>query len=251
MLVVKERKPPGNPGQADSFFPVLAALLCLVLSSARAETGQREGGTAVEVRTETTMLPGGRPVNDELVVSCWDQDPVDHERNLAERAEVIQAAEGALFESRVGNVHDGRMVSEVKGAFDDYGEMQYILDQTANSWVPAPGSEVEFALDDFHDLRKIEVFTSYEWTRTGQKYDIYTSSDRGGSWSKLASVDYPNENVHSLSGWLSRRVTVESPSAVLAKGVNAVKFVFPGNDPVEGAHPESVYSEIAIYGSEP
>lgn len=236
-----------------SFVPTRSLrLLAAVLGSVPGVPGGTAAAEpAVVIRTETTMLPGGRPHTEEVVTSCWDKDPVDHERNLGERAEVTQLSGGALFESRVGNIHDGRMVSPAKGGVDEYGEEHHILDQTANSWLPAPGSEVEFLLDGSHDLGKIEVFTAYQWTRTGQKYDIYTSSDRGASWTKLASVNYPNENVHPLSGWFSRRVTVEGASGVLAREVDSLKFVFPGNDPVEGAHPESVYSEIAIYGSEP
>jgi len=218
------------------------------------------GGTAaaepaVVIRTEKRILPGGRPHTEEVVRSCWDRDPVDHERNLGERAEVTPLSGGALFESRVGKILEARMVSQAKGSVDEYGDEHHILDQTANSWLPAPGSAVgfpvEFLLDGSHDLGKIVVSTAYQWTRTKQKYDTYTSSDRGASWTKLASVNSPNENLHPLSGWFSRFVTEEDASDVMAREVDSLKFVFRRNDPVKRPHAESVYSEIAIYGSEP
>jgi hypothetical protein len=199
-------------------------------------------GPGVSVRTATHPLPGGTVLTDDAVRQSWGGEAVDPARNLAQDAAVTVPAGGMSFDSRAANLHDGRLVSEV--AADDG---RYSLENTANSAVPSAGSEVVFALDGARDIGKTEVFTAYQWTRAGQKYDIYTSTDGGASWSELTSVDYANENLHPGSGWMTRRVTVEGSSHVLAGGVNAVKFVFPGNDPVEGAFPESVYSEIAIY----
>ena len=201
---------------------------------------------AVTNSTTVVNLPSaGLSVHSD-VVTAWGGGVVDQTRNLAQNAAVTQTAGGMIFGSRLGNLHDGRLVSEVAA-----DEGRYSLENTANSAVPSAGSEVVFALDGARDIGKIEVFTAYQWTRAGQKYDIYTSTNGGASWSELTSVDYANGNLHPGSGWMARRVTVERPLAALAAQVNAVKIVFPGNDPVEGAYPESVYNEIAIHSAAP
>jgi len=199
-------------------------------------------GSGISVQTATRLLPSGTVPTDGVILQSWGGQAIDEARNLAEDAAVTVPSGAMVFDSRAANINDGRLVSEI--AADDG---QYSLDNTSNSAVPAAGSEIVFALDGTRDLGKIEVFTSYQWPRAGQRYDIYTSTDGGANWSELATVDYPSENLHPESGWMTRRVTVEGSSHVLAKGVNAVKFVFPGNDPVEGGFPESVFNEIAIY----
>jgi len=201
-------------------------------------------GVAINAASATRQLPAETPLTAQLVAEKWGGEGIDPSRNLAANAVVTQLSGEAPAAGRLANVNDGRLVSEVSAVGG-----QYTLAETANSWLPAAGSEIVFALDGIHDLGKIDVFTSFAWSRTGQNYDIHTSTDGGSSWSKLVSVNYPNENLHPASGWLSRRVTVERPSAVLARGVNAVKFVISGNDPVPGGLSPSVFNEIAIYGA--
>ncbi len=157
---------------------------------------------------------------------------------------------GYPFGSSVANLNDGLMLSSASPPGGPY-----TLENTDNSATLDNGAnptQFKLVLNGTYDLSKLDVFTSYVWTRTGQKWSVFTSSDGGATWSTnaLASVNYTNEAVDT---WQSRRVSVfdntfDNSSAAIASGVNALRFDVYDNDTPPG-NAESVFSEVAAYAS--
>jgi hypothetical protein len=118
------------------------------------------------------------------------------------------------------------------------------LENTTHSTVFTNGSQLKFTLNGTYDIVGIESFTGYQNTRTGQKYSVYTSTNNGGVWSFLTSVDHANPAGNNV--WDSRRVSIRNAAAgaAIAKGVNALRFDI--SDP-SGGSGTAVYNEIAIY----
>jgi hypothetical protein len=138
-----------------------------------------------------------------------------------------------VFGSQIKNINDGLMVSN-GGTLQD----------TTHSAVFSSGSQVKFALSGTYDIARIESFTGYQNTRTGQKYSVYTSSDNGASWTLLTSVNHANPGGNDV--WDTRRASIRNaaPGTAIATGVNALRFDF--SDP-SGGNGAAVYNEIAIY----
>jgi hypothetical protein len=188
--------------------------------------------TALRQTTTIMSLPGGNNATHEIVTAAWGGAPLQA-GNLAQTASVSQLAGSMVFGSQIKNINDGLMVSN-GGTLQD----------TTHSAVFSSGSQVKFALSGTYDIARIESFTSYQNTRTGQKYSVYTSSDNGGVWSFLTSVDHANPAGNNV--WDSRRASIQNAAsgAAIATGVNALRFDF--SDP-SGGNGTADYSEIAIY----
>ena len=188
---------------------------------------------AVLRQTTTVMsLPGGNNATHAIVTAAWNGAPLQV-GNLAQTASVSQLAGSMAFGSQIKNINDGLMVSN-GGTLQD----------TTHSAVFSSGSQVKFALNGTYDIARIDSFTSYQNTRTGQKYSVYTSSDNGASWTLLTSVNHANAGGNDV--WDSRRVSIRNAAAgaAIARGVNALRFDF--SDP-SGGNGTAVCSEIAIY----
>jgi hypothetical protein len=188
--------------------------------------------TALRQTTTVMSLPGGNNATHAIVTAAWGGAPLQAE-NLAQTASVSQLVGNMAFGSQIKNINDGLMVSN-GGALQD----------TTHSAVFSSGSQVKFALSGTYDIARIESFTGYQNTRTGQKYSVYTSSDNGASWSFLTSVDHANPGGNDV--WDTRRASIRNAAsgAAIATGVNALRFDF--SDP-SGGNGTAVYSEIAIY----
>ena len=113
------------------------------------------------------------------------------------------------------------------------------LENTTHSTVFTSGSQVMFTLNGTYDIARIESFTGYQNTRTGQKYSVYTSTNNGGDWSFLTSVDHANPAGNNV--WDSRRVSIRNaaPGTAIATGINALRFDF--SDP-RGGNGTAVYN---------
>jgi hypothetical protein len=225
----------------------LAAALAVTATAARA-------GIAV---TTTNSAVFTSEANNAAVVAAWGGDPILP--NLAWSGTLTRPAGGSPFDSGpLSNLQDGLLVSsEAPGG---------LVGNTSNSFNTDNGaqpSEIVLVLDGTHDLSAIEVFTSYQWTRTGQKWEVYTSADGGATWSEqpLASADVQNTDLSGTADeehYYSRRVTVADTVAgtAIATGVNALRFVISGTDlggrPAgntlgDGGYPVAIFSEIAVY----
>jgi hypothetical protein len=188
--------------------------------------------TALRQTTTVMSLPGGNNATHEIVTAAWGGAPLQA-GNLAQTASVSQLAGSMVFGSQIKNINDGLMVSN-GGTLQD----------TTHSAVFSSGSQVKFALSGTYDIARIESFTGYQNTRTGQKYSVYTSSDNGASWTLLTSVNHANPGGNNV--WDSRRASIQNAAsgAAIATGVNALRFDF--SDP-SGGNGTADYSEIAIY----
>lgn len=188
--------------------------------------------SALRQTTTVMSLPGGNNATHGIVSAAWGGAPLQA-GNLAQTASVSQLAGSMAFGSQIKNINDGLMVSN-GGTLQD----------TTHSAVFSSGSQVKFALSGTYDIARVDSFTSYQNTRTGQKYSVYTSSDNGASWTLLTSVNHANAGGNDV--WDSRRVSIRNAAAgaAIARGVNALRFDF--SDP-SGGNGTAVCSEIAIY----
>ena len=196
-----------------------------ILSTASNSSSLRQTTTIVS-------LPAGNVATHGILAAAWGGDPLQP-GNLAQTATVTQLTGGLAFGSQIKNINDGLMVSNAGN-----------LENTTHSTVFTSGSQVMFTLNGTYDIARIESFTGYQNTRTGQKYSVYTSTNNGGDWSFLTSVDHANPAGNNV--WDSRRVSIRNaaPGTAIATGINALRFDF--SDP-RGGNGTAVYNEIAIY----
>ena len=182
--------------------------------------------------TTIVSLPAGNVATHGILAAAWGGAPLQA-GNLAQTATVTQLAGGLAFGSQIKNINDGLMVSNGGN-----------LENTTHSAVFTNGSQLKFTLNGTYDIVGIESFTGYQNTRTGQKYSVYTSTNNGGVWSFLTSVDHANPAGNNV--WDSRRASIRNaaPGTAIATGVNALRFDF--SDP-SGGNGTAVYNEIAIY----
>ena len=182
--------------------------------------------------TTIVSLPAGNVATHGILAAAWGGAPLQA-GNLAQTATVTQLAGGLAFGSQIKNINDGLMVSNGGN-----------LENTTHSAVFTNGSQLKFTLNGTYDIAGIESFTGYQNTRTGQKYSVYTSTNNGGVWSFLTSVDHANPAGNNV--WDSRRASIRNaaPGTAIATGVNALRFDF--SDP-SGGNGTAVYNEIVIY----
>lgn len=190
------------------------------------------------------MTNGGANSSNASIVASWGGNPI-LPGNLAQGGTMTLLSGGYPFGGSVANLNDGLMLSSVSPSGGPY-----TVDNTENSATFDNGAnpaQFKLVLDGTYDLAKIDVFTSYAFTRTGQKWSVFTSSDSGTTWSTnaLASVNYLNE---AIDTWQSRRVSVfDNASGAIASGVNALRFDIFDTDTSGGGSAEAVYSEVAVY----
>jgi hypothetical protein len=188
------------------------------------------------------MTNGGANSSNASIVASWGGNPI-LPGNLAQGGTMTLLSGGYPFGGSVANLNDGLMLSSV-----DPAGGPYTVDNSANS-ATFSGNPAQFklVLAGTYDLAKIDVFTSYAYTRTGQKWSVFTSSDSGTTWSPtaLAAINYLNDGIDT---WQSRRVSVfDDASAAIATGVNALRFDIFDTDLSGGGAAEAVYSEVAVY----
>jgi len=201
------------------------------------------------VSSSLVGIPQGGGSSNADIVNAWGGNPI-LSGNLATNATITLLSGDYPFGGSVANLKDGLMLSSV----DPVGG-PYQLENTANSAAFDNGSnpsQVELVLDGTYNLTRIDVFTSYAWNRTGQKWEVFTSTDGGATWSEtaLASVDYGNQTVAT---WQSRRTTLvdSGGTAIIAPGVNALRFDIYDTDTGGDGDAVAIFSEIAVYGAAP
>lgn len=218
--------------QATAWLAALAAV-ALVAMPAQA---------AVVVSTANSTAFGLGATNTD-VVAAWGGNPI-LSGNLAQTGTITLLAGGYPFGGNVANLVDGLMVSPVTptGGPYDVGT----TDNTANF---STGSQVRLVLGGTYDIARIDTFTAYQWTRTGQRWSIYTSSNGGASWSATPLASANQTNVDLFNAPYSRSVTVQDsvPGTAIATGVNALRFDISDTDPAGGGAGVAVFSEFAVY----
>lgn len=224
-----------SPSKGRSAAAWLAALAAVALHSMPAQS-------AVVVSTANSALFGLNATNTD-VVAAWGGNPI-LSGNLAQAGTITLLTGGYPFGGNVANLIDGLMVSPVTpdGGLYEVGN----TDNTANF---SDGSQVRLVLDGTYDIARIDTFTAYQWTRTGQKWSIYTSSNGGASWSATPLASANQTNVDLFSAPYSRSVTVQDsvPGTAIATGVNALRFDISNTDVAGGGAGEAVFNEFAVY----
>ena len=191
-----------------------------------------------------SLMSNGANSSNASIVNAWGGNPI-LPGNLAQGGTMTLLSGGYPFGGSVANLNDGLMLSSVNPAGGPY-----TLDNTANSATFDNGAnpaQFKLVLNGTYDLAKIDVFTSYAYTRTGQKWSVFTSSDFGATWSPtvLAAINYLNDGIDT---WQSRRVSVfDDASGAIAIAVNALRFDIFDTDTSGGGSAEAVYSEVAVY----
>ena len=214
-----------------------AILAGMVLTAGPARAGITNNTSLLSL-----MNGGGGNSSNASIVDAWGGNPI-LPGNLAQGGTMTLLSGGYPYGGSVANLNDGLMLSSVNPVGGPY-----TLDNSANS-ATFSGNPAQFklVLAGTYDLAKIDVFTSYSYVRTGQKWSVFTSSDSGTTWSTnaLASVNYLNVGFDT---WQSRRVSVfDDASGAIASGVNALRFDIFGTDTSGGGAAEAVYSEVAVY----
>jgi hypothetical protein len=119
---------------------------------------------------------------------------------------------------------------------------------TNNGGWPSSGpADLVFTLDAHYDIARIDSFTLWDPSRTGQKYDLYGSTDNGASWTFVTSVNKdsgaegPNRDL--------RRISLTNAGGVIPGlvGVNALKFHIMDPGPNGAMSNNSIFAEIAAY----
>lgn len=214
----------------------LAALAAVALVAMPAQS-------AVIVSTATSASFASN-ANNAGVVAAWGGNPI-LPGNLAQAGTITLLSGGYPFGGNVANLIDGLMVSSVNPTGGPYS-----VEDTENSANFSDGSQVRLVLDGTYDIARIDTFTAYQWTRTGQKWSIYTSSNGGASWSAtpLASANQTNVDP-GANVFYSRSVTVQDsvPGTAIATGVNALRFDISNTDPAGGGFSPAVFNEFAVY----
>lgn len=216
----------------------------LLVTSVQADVISTDDGAVL-----TGVCGSGTEVTDvQAWVAAKGSNPVDATANLLQNhLSALPIYTGSLaYGSQLQNINDGLMVGN--GGTDG---------DTANltAFDTAGGNSLVFLLDAKYSIGKIDTFTNYANSRTGQKFDLYTSTDGGATWSPLTSVDIANQADTTIiaaspyvDNYIRRVSTTNSSNAAIATGVNALKFVFATPTAGSGI---AVYSEIAAYAAVP
>ena len=188
-------------------------------------------------------IVGGTQTNSDSV-SAWQSTtgaaPVDAANDLLKNhilASSPTLTGGLDFGTALAPINDGLMVSN-GGTCSIAG--------LANMTAFTEGTALVFKLDAKYKINRIDSFTMWTADRIGQKYDLYTSTDGGTTWTTaaLASVNVAGVIDYDPAVYMLRGVSVTDSTGVLASGVNALKFQFSDASPGR-----PIYADIAAYGT--
>jgi hypothetical protein len=114
-------------------------------------------------------------------------------------------------------------------------------------WPSSGPADLVFTLDANYDIARIDSFTLWDPSRTGQKYDLYGSTDGGANWTFVTSVNMDSGTAGSNRDL--RRISLTNAGEVIAglAGVNALKFHIMDPGPNGNTDNTSAYAEIAAY----
>ncbi|MCX6873842.1 MAG: Ig-like domain-containing protein [Verrucomicrobia bacterium] len=125
--------------------------------------------------TDTTVHTGATGESDSQVVAKWTADqgsaPVDTVNDLLKNHATVAMAAGnvaAGLGCSLANINDGLQVSKLTDSNTD----GMCLFTNNGGWPSSGPADLVFALDASYDIARIDSFTLWDPSRTGQKYDL-------------------------------------------------------------------------------
>ena len=188
--------------------------------------------------------------NDSQVIEKWTTDqgsaPVDMVNDLLKNHATVAMAAGNIAAGlgcSLANINDGLQVSKLT----DNNTDGICLFTNNGGWPSSGPADLVFTLDANYNIARIDSFTLWDPSRTGQKYDLYGSTDGGASWTFVTSVN-KNSGAEASNRDL-RRISLANSGGVIPglAGVNALKFHIMDPGPNGATSNNSIYSEIAAY----
>ena len=142
--------------------------------------------------TDTTLNTGTTGESDSQVVTKWTGAQVSAPVNTASdllmnHATVSLTAGGLALGDSLSAINDGLMLSGGHTSSETDGMCLFTSD---GSWTGNGPVDLVFTLDGAYTIGRIDSFTLWDPSRTGQKYDLYGSTDGGTSWDLVTSVSY-------------------------------------------------------------
>ena len=199
--------------------------------------------------TDTTVNTLASDESDSEVVAKWTTDqgsaPVDTVNDLLKNhATASMSAGGLALGDSLSAINDGLLLSGGHTSSQTDGMCLFTSD---GKWLGSGPVDLVFTLDASYDIARIDSFTLWDSSRTGQKYDLYGSTDGGASWTFVASVN--KDSGPGGSDRDIRRISLANAGAVIPglAGVNALKFHIMDPGPNGATSNNSIYSEIAAY----
>ena len=205
---------------------------------------------AAIITTDTTVHTNATSDTDSQVVTKWTtaqgSAPVDTVNDLLKNHATASMSAGGVALGTLANIKDGLMLSGGKKSDSTDG---LALFTSTGGWTAHGPADLVFTLDAAYTIGRIDSFTLWDPSRTGQKYDLYGSTDGGTSWNLVTSVSYDGSTAGSNRD--IRRISLTDSAGAITglTGVNALKFhiMDPGPGGTSNFNNNSIYAEIAVY----
>ena len=203
---------------------------------------------ALPVTDTTVHLLAGSGDTNATVVTKWTtaqgSAPVDAVNDLLKNHATASMSAGGVALGTLAHINDGLMLSGGKTSDSTDGLALF----TNNGGWPSSGpADLVFTLDANYDIARIDSFTLWDPSRTGQKYDLYGSTDGGANWIFVTSVNKDSGTAGSNRD--VRRISLANAGEVIPglAGVNALKFHIMDPGPNGATSNNSIYADIAAY----
>jgi hypothetical protein len=201
------------------------------------------------ITTDTTVNTGTTGESNSQVVTKWTtaqgSAPVDTVNDLLiNHATASMSAGGGALGDSLSAINDGLMLSGGHTSSQTDGMCLFTSD---GHWTGSGPADLVFTLDAHYDIARIDSFTLWDPSRTGQTYDLYGSTDGGASWTFITSVN--KDSGAEGSNRDLRRISLTNAGGVIPglAGVNALKFHIMDPGPNGATSNNSIYAEIAAY----
>jgi hypothetical protein len=209
---------------------------------------------AAIIVTDTTVNTGTTGQDNSQVVTTWSSAqgsaPVDAANDLLMNHATVSLTAGAVgLGDSLSAINDGLMLSGGHTSSQTEGMCLF----TTGGWTAHGPVDLVFTLDASFTIGRIDSFTLWDPSRTGQKFDLYGSTNGGTSWNLVTSVSYDG----SAAGGNRdiRRISLTDSAGAITglSGVNALKFhiMDPGPGGDTNFDNNSIYSEITAYAAVP
>jgi hypothetical protein len=233
-----------KPNKPMNRFLLALAVLTLAQTAAHAAI----------IITDTTVNTGTTGESNSQVVTKWTtaqgNAPVDTANDLLMNHATVTLIAGGVGLGNLANIKDGLMLSGGNTSSSTDG---LALFTSTGTWTAHGPVDLVFTLDAAYTIGRIDSFTLWDPSRTGQKYDLFGSTNGGTSWNLITSVSY--DGSAAVSDRDIRRISLTDSAGAITglTGVNALKFhiMDPGPGGDTNFNNNSIYSEIAAYAAVP
>lgn len=226
----------------------------LGLAAAAAVFGGLPAARAAISITDTTVNTGATGETDSQVVTKWTtaqgSAPVDTANDLLKNhATVSMSAPKLGLGDTLAAINDGLMLTGGHTSSQTDGLCLFTSD---GKWPGSGPVDLVFTLDAAYNIGRIDGFTLWDAGRTGQKYDLYGSTDGGASWTFVTSVNKDSGSAGSNRDIRRISLTDSAGGSITGlTGVNALKFHIMDPGPGGATANNSIYAEIAAYAAAP